>query len=72
MYMRLRCTGMLRHLPLLIFVELTASKYFMISYFTLHVLSDLVRSFVSIPLYSLWSGAHGILLVTLTEPCALW
>lgn len=35
MYMRLRCTGMLRHLPLLTFVELTDSKYHMI--FLLHL-----------------------------------
>lgn len=35
MYMRPRCIGMLRHLPLLTFVELIASKYHMIFYFTL-------------------------------------
>lgn len=35
MYMRPRCTGMLRHLPLLTFVELADREYSMIS-ITLH------------------------------------
>lgn len=52
MYMRPRCTEMSRHLLLLTFVELKASKYSMIFCFTIYELSDLLLLFVNILLYS--------------------
>jgi len=54
MYMKPRCTGMLRHLPLLTFVELTDSKYSMI--FLLHSWQplDVMLAFVNMLLLPLW------------------
>ena len=61
MYMRPRCTGMLRHPLLLTFAELTDSKYSMIFSLHSHLLLDVRLAFGIMLLFSIWSNVpcHG-------------
>lgn len=56
MYMRPRCTGMLRHLLLLIFAELTDSKYSINFSLHSHLLLEVMLAFViMLFFFSIWS-----------------